>query len=70
MLRLVHVLGLLAILTTAVVIGKVVRRITPGVELLLLLLVATVILVEFVHWTGHAGSATEQIARWLVPGRH
>ena len=63
-------LGLLAILTTAVVIGKLVRRITPGVELLLLLLVATVILVEFMYWTGHTGSTTEQMARWLLPGRH
>ena len=70
MLRLVHVFGLLAILTVAVVMGKLVRRITPGVELLLLLVVATVILVEFLYWTGHAGSTTEQMVRWLRPGRH
>ena len=70
MLRLVHVFGLLAILTAAVVMGKLVRRITPGVELLLLLVVAAVILLEFVYWTGHAGSTTEQMVRWLRPGRH
>jgi len=62
-------LGLLLILTAAVVTGKLARRMTLGVELLLLLFVAAVVLGEFLYWSGHATTPAAQMSHWLFPGR-
>ena len=60
--------ALLAILALALVVGRVARRITPAVELILLLLIAGIVLGEFVSWSeGTAGGAGETIRR-LLPG--
>jgi hypothetical protein len=43
-------LALLAILAVALVIGRLVRRVTLGVELALLGLITAIVLVEFASW--------------------
>jgi hypothetical protein len=43
-------LALLAILGGALLIGRLARRVTPGVELLLLGLITAIVLVEFASW--------------------
>ncbi|MGH7264960.1 MAG: hypothetical protein ACREMB_08935 [Candidatus Rokuibacteriota bacterium] len=43
-------IALLTILAAGLVIGKLAHRMTPAVELLLLLLVSGVVLAEFLSW--------------------
>jgi hypothetical protein len=44
-------LALLTILLAAVVVGKTTRRITPAVQLALLLIIAGVVVAELVSWS-------------------
>ncbi len=63
-------LALLGILALAMVVGKFARRITPAVELALLLLVAALVLAEFVSWSWlGAGSAENLLGRLLTGSR-
>jgi hypothetical protein len=45
-------LALIGTLTVALLVGKTARRITPGLELVLFILVAALVVVEFVGWSG------------------
>ncbi|MGH7324245.1 MAG: hypothetical protein ACREJ9_06310 [Candidatus Rokuibacteriota bacterium] len=54
-------LSLLGILALAVVVGKVARRITPAVELALLLLIAALVVAEFVSWSWWETGSTEAL---------
>jgi len=57
-------LALLGTLALALTVGKIARRMTPAVELLLLLLVALLVSIELASWSGgHAASTGEQIRR-------
>jgi len=46
----VCVIALLMILTAGLLVGRFARRITPPLELLLLLIVAAIVLVQLVAW--------------------
>lgn len=61
---------LLAILALGLVAGKVARRITPAVELVLLLLIAGVVLADFLSWSsGPAGSPADFLRGLIAGGR-
>jgi hypothetical protein len=60
--------ALLGILAGALLAGRLARRITTRVELLLLGLIAAIVLVEFASWH-HAGPGGPlDVLRELVPG--
>jgi hypothetical protein len=54
-------LVLLGTLAMALFLGKTARRITPGVELVLLVLIALLAVVEFASWSSHGPGPKE----WL-----
>jgi hypothetical protein len=60
--------ALLGILALALVVGKVARRITPAVELVLLLLIAVIVLGEFVSWPEQQAGGAAEVIRRLLPG--
>ncbi|HEV8675495.1 MAG TPA: hypothetical protein VGX21_15720 [Methylomirabilota bacterium] len=59
---------LLAILALGLVAGKVARRITPAVELVLLLLIAGVVLADFLSWSGGQAGSPADFLRGLIAG--
>jgi hypothetical protein len=59
-------LALLGILMLALVVGKLARWMTPAVDLLLLLLVAAVVMIEYASWSAGNGASTGQQLRWLL----
>jgi uncharacterized membrane protein YeaQ/YmgE (transglycosylase-associated protein family) len=61
-------ISLLAILFLGLVVGKVARRITPAVELLLLLLIAGIVMAEFASWSGSQGGSPADFLRSLITG--
>jgi hypothetical protein len=64
-------LGLLAIIVSGLAVGKLTRRMTPAVDLLLLLLVAAIVLAEYVTWTATSrSSGPDLLLRWLLPSTH
>ncbi len=59
-------IALLGTLVLGLVLGKMARRMTAAVDLLLLLLVAALVMAEFASWSGgNAASTGEQIRRLL-----
>jgi hypothetical protein len=62
-------LGLLAILLGALAVGKLARRMTPAVELLLLLLVGVIVLAEYASWTATSRSG-DLLLHWFHPRTH
>jgi hypothetical protein len=61
-------LALLGILASALLMGRVVRRITPRVELALLGLIAVIVLLEFASWHEVASAGPLGFLRGLLPG--
>jgi hypothetical protein len=61
-------LGLLALLASGLLVGKLARRVTPAAEVLLLGLVAGIVLLEFASWSRSAGSTVNELLGWLLPG--
>jgi len=60
-------LALLGILFTALLVGKLAPRIGPGVQLLMLGLVAAIVLAELASWQSGATGAGDFL-RWLMTG--
>jgi hypothetical protein len=60
-------LALLAILGGALLIGRLARRLTPGVELMLLGLIAAIVLVEFASWDPIGPAGPFDVLRSLIP---
>jgi hypothetical protein len=62
-------LGLLALLASGLLVGKLAaRRVSPAAEILLLGLVAAIVLLEFASWSQTAGSTANELLEWLLPG--
>jgi hypothetical protein len=61
--------ALLGILACALLIGRLVRRITPGFELMLLGLIAAIVLVEFATWYPAGSGGPLDVLRALLPNR-
>jgi hypothetical protein len=59
---------LLAILALGLAAGKLTRRITPAVELVLLLLIAGIVLVDFLSWSGGEAGSSADFLRGLITG--
>src|SRR5215510_16362526 len=62
-----EMLALLGILFTALLVGKLAPRIGPGVQLLVLGLVAAIVLAELASWQSGATGAGD-VLRWLMTG--
>ena len=58
-------LGLLGILASRLAVGKLAHRITPAVEVLLILLVAAIVLIDFGSWATPSGSGGDHLWQWL-----
>jgi hypothetical protein len=61
-------LALLGILAGALLIGRLARRITPRVELVLIGLITAVVLVEFASWHAVEPGSPLDVLRSLLPG--
>ncbi len=61
--------ALLVILAAALVIGKVARRITPVVQLLLIFLIGAAVAGEFLSWHGTSGGPFDQLRSLLMGSR-
>ena len=59
--------ALLGILACALLIGRLARRITPRVELLLLGLITAIVLVEFATWYPAGTGGPLDLLRLLIP---
>jgi MFS-type transporter involved in bile tolerance (Atg22 family) len=60
-------LALLAILGGALLIGRLARRITPRVELVLIGLITAIVLVEFASWRAVEPGSPLDVLRSLLP---
>jgi hypothetical protein len=60
-------LALLGILAGALLIGRLARRITPGVELMLIGLITAIVLVEFASWYAIEPGSPLDVLRSLLP---
>jgi hypothetical protein len=63
-------LGLLALLASGLLVGKLARRVTPAAEILLLGLVTAIVLLEFASWSRTSGSTVHEVLEWLLPNTH
>jgi hypothetical protein len=61
-------ISLLAIMFLGLLVGKVARRITPAVELLLLLLIGGIVAAEYLSWSGSEGVSPADFLRSLITG--
>jgi len=62
-------LGLLALLASGLLVGKLARRLTPATEFLLFGLVTAIVLLEFASWSRTtSGSTVHELLEWLLPG--
>jgi hypothetical protein len=61
-------ISLLAIMFLGLVVGKFARRITPAVELLLLLLIGGIVAAEYLSWSGSEGGSPADFLRHLITG--
>jgi hypothetical protein len=60
-------LGLLALLASGLLVGKLARRVTPAAEILLLGLVTAIVLLEFASWSRTGGSTAHDLLEWILP---
>jgi hypothetical protein len=58
--------ALLGILAMAVIVGKVAQRITPAVQLVLLVIITAIVLGEFVSWSGGQARSPAELIRGLL----
>jgi phosphoglycerol transferase MdoB-like AlkP superfamily enzyme len=55
------VIALLTILTAGLLVGRFARRITPLIELLLLLVVAAIVLIQLVVWNAGVNLSVSEL---------
>jgi hypothetical protein len=60
-------LALLGILAAALLIGRVARRITPRIELVLIGVITAIVLVEFASWHAVEPGSPLDVLRSLLP---
>jgi hypothetical protein len=60
--------ALLAILGMALVVGKLARRITPAVELVLLLVIALIVVAEYMSWSHGGLPSPREALQGLIRG--
>jgi hypothetical protein len=62
-------LGLLALLASGLLVGKLARRVTPAAEVLLLGIVTAIVLLEFASLSRTSGGSTvHEMLEWILPG--
>ncbi|HEV8309350.1 MAG TPA: hypothetical protein VGW35_16955 [Methylomirabilota bacterium] len=60
--------ALLAILGMALAVGKLARRITPAVELVLLLVIALIVVAEYMSWSHGGLPSPREVLQGLIRG--